>query len=242
VPLTVRYDAATQSYTVTEGGASTTFAPGDRVTTNRLADIFRTTGSSGTDTVRLTPTGTRGAAGTRFVAGGIWSRDATAGGIRSLLMRSFVFGIPSAISDIPTTGTASFGVVLTGVQPIGQSSTPPDLSQVNGSGLLSINWARGTVIGDGALYIRSAATQSAAQFLGPGSFDYTGIVSNGQIRGFLTLRDAGGNAPSGAANGALYGPGAGEIGLSYSVTSGTPIRSGVGVITVTYVQARNLTA
>ncbi|MBB3858810.1 hypothetical protein GGQ88_000050 [Novosphingobium hassiacum] len=230
MPLTVRYDAATQSYTVMEGGASTTFAPGDKVASNRLADTFRTSGSSGNDTVQLTPTGARGAIGTRYVAGGIWSRDAKAGGVLSVLMRSFVFGIPTTISDIPTTGTASFGVVLNGVQPISETSPPPHLSQVNGSGLFSVDWARATVSGNGAVYLRSAFSPTMPA---PGSFDYTGSIANGQLSGVLTIKDAVGSGPSGPANGMFYGPGAGEIGLSYSLTSGTPIRSGVGVITGT---------
>lgn len=232
VPLNVRYDAATQSYTVSEGGDSTTFAPGDRVASNRLADIFRTTGSSGTDTVQLTPTGARSAVGARFVAGGIWTRDVNAGGIRSLVSRSFVFGIPTVSADIPTTGTASFGVLLNGVQPVGQTdSTLPDLFQVNGSGLLSANFASGTITGNGAVYARIPGFSGSATNLSPSSFEYSGTFFNGRVRGNLIINGFTGG--SGSADGSFFGPGAAEIGLSYGVTSGTPIRSGAGVITGT---------
>jgi hypothetical protein len=232
VPLNVRYDAATQSYTVTEGSDSTIFAPGDRVASNRLADIFRTTGSNGADTIQLTPTGTRSAVGARFVAGGIWSRDATAGGIRSLQMRSFVFGIPTLSADIPTTGAASFGVLLNGVTPIGQTgSTLPDLLQVNGSGLLSVNFATRMITGNGALYTRIPGFGGSAPSLSPSNFEYSGNFFSGRVRGNLIINGFTGG--SGSANGSFFGPGAAEIGLSYSVTSGTPIRSGVGVITGT---------
>ncbi len=230
-PLTVRYDAATQSYTVEEGGASATFAPADRVGVgNRLADLFQTSSGGGSDTLRLTKTGGSGAALTRYVAGGIWNRDATAGGIRSLLMRSFVFGIPTVSAEIPVGGTASFGVVLTGIQPGGDSLPPPNLSSINGSGLMKVDWSSRQVTIDGITYVRSAFAGTAPALIAPGSFEYRGSVTPNGVTGFLTLT-GGADSSSGQANGGFYGPNAGEVGLSYATTSGTPIRSGVGVIT-----------
>ena len=228
--LTVRYDAATQSYTVAEGGGTATFAPGNRIGTgNRLFDLFQTSTGGSTDTLRLTPTGGRGAALTRYVAGGIWQRDVTVNGIQSVLMRSFTFGIPTASGDRPVSGTASFGVVLNGIWPTsltGPSSQP----SINGSGLLTIDWSTALISGDGITYSRSPLNPSGPLLLAPGRFEYRGFLAPTGLQGFLTL-DTSGSTFSGTADGVIYGPGAKEIGLAYSVTSGTPIRSGVGVIT-----------
>lgn len=227
-PLTVRYDATTQSYTVEEGGGSATFAPADQVgTSNRLADLFQITASGSTDTLRLTKTGSSGAALTRYVAGGIWNRDATAGGIRALHMRSFVFGIPTARAEVPLSGSAKFGVVLTGIQPVGEPSLGSNLTTINGSGLMTVDWG-GQITMEGVTYARSGLTSGPA-LLVPGSFQYMGGSGPSGVRGFLTF-SASSTSTSGEANGAFYGPNAGEVGLSYATTSGTPIRSGVGVI------------
>lgn len=230
--LTVRYDSATQSYTVEEAGDAAGFSPADRsANANRLYELFATSTGSTTDTLRLTRTGAQGATGTRYAGGGIWLHDATAHGVRQVVMRSFSYGIPTAAADIPTTGSATFGVVLTGVQAVGQVTTQPDLASVNGSGLFTINWANRQVIGTGVTYTRSPLPGGAAPFLVPGTIEYNGIaLPTGGLDGFVVLANAGGTG-SGTADGRLYGPGAAEIGLAYSVTSGTPIRSGVGVIT-----------
>ena len=230
--LTVRYDAATQSYTVEEAGSAASFSPADRsARSNRLYELFGTSTGSTSDTLRLTRTGPQGATGTRYAGGGIWLHDGTAQGVRQVLMRSFSYGIATAVADIPTTGSASFGVVLTGVQAVGQVTTPPGLASINGSGLLTIDWANRQVTGGGVTYTRSPLPGGAAPLLIPGTFEYNGIaLPTGGLDGFMTVGNAG-NTGSGTADGRLYGPGAAEVGIAYSVSSGTPIRSGVGVVT-----------
>jgi hypothetical protein len=229
--LTVRYDVDTQSYTVEEGGQSARFVPNDVVGGSRLVDLFRTTSAGGLDTLNLTRTGPNGFAQTRHVAGGIWLRDETTGGIRSFQARSFVFGVPTPAGDVPRTGTSRFGLVLNALVPMEQNRVGPAVTQYNGSTLLQVDWARPLVESTGIGYFREALPpgSTSAASIAPFSFSLSGTLnSDGVFSGSLSSR----TQPSfgGEANGRLFGPGGGELGIALTTTSGTPIISGPGVL------------
>ena len=228
----MRYDAASQSYTVEEGGQSVRFAPADRISGNPLFDLFRTTGTGGTDTLRLTRTGATGIADTRFVAGGVWLNDNSAGGIRSFLMRSFVFGQPTPAAEIPRTGTSRFGLVLSALIPVDQPSLGPSLSLFNGSLLLEVNWANPLINSSGIGYRRTSLPPGDTRAPGISAFE---MVLSGVLNPSTGVFNGGFSSstnPSfgGQAEGRLFGPGASEIGIAIGTTSGTPVTNGAGVL------------
>src|SRR5690348_9929775 len=125
--LTISYDAAAGSYTVSDAKGSATFDPTQRST----SDAFDTyTSAAGGDELRLFGNVRSGGSpagvpiSLSYLSFGSWSHDDASGEHRDSY---FLFGYPTATSDMPKSGSASYSTFVTAnIVPIvpGQGESP----------------------------------------------------------------------------------------------------------------------
>ena len=113
--LSVRYDAAAQSYTVASGARSETFTPADRSAQiiEGQIDYAKTQGSV-RQYLTLTEAGSPVNQGVQYVGGGYWQRNETLASGLGITFDAFTYGLETAASATPRTGSAGYKVNLFG--------------------------------------------------------------------------------------------------------------------------------
>lgn len=156
----------------------------------------------------------------RYVAQGSWQvNQRGAGDTQSTRFTSFLFGLPTTPSDVPTTGAAHWLIDIFGALAIENQ----EILTVSGSGDLEVDFGAGAFqvnsfvheteflsLGGrgGALYFVSGGTLGSDGTFG-GAFAYHGSVS-------LT----------GSLEGAFFGPGAAELGATFEAENAGAYLSG----------------
>jgi hypothetical protein len=206
--LKIEYNAATRSYTLTGGGLTETFAPGDHVDTG--PEPYRHYRHDTPTAVSYFDIGTPSLGSPRtyhYVNGGYWQRNvATADGGFDINFYPFTYGLPTAASELPRSGTAGYAIDLFGFY--------TNTARSDGSRVIS---------GDGSINVdfSSAQLQLAGSAV---SFDYLqGTLDDRRVpfTGFATLASDASFAgtfhffSTNKFAGRFYGPGAEELGAVF---------------------------
>lgn len=209
--LTFAYDAANQSYTVSDASGSRTFAPSeiDPAQSTATLTTFAKRTPTTADFLSLTRTGT--AAGqTRYVGSGFWQSQVNGAAAVDGRFTAFTYGIATPLSGLPRTGLATFDVTLLGASTIGTV-----INNIAGNGKLNVDFGTGIIAASGRFGENGATTfsfgwggnalvsSSANSFAGQSSFD---------------------NYGSGTWGGSFFGPAAEEVGATFAV--GNPAGGG----------------
>ena len=215
-PMTFSYDLASNSYTVSTQGRSQTFAPASQASAKGGIAVYAVTNGATADRLTIETASVTGYAATspQYSGLGYWQRTVSGSGSSDVSVDFFIYGLPSAISAVPRTGSAAYATSVYGlVSPLGtearffQGTGRMDVdfadallttsATVSESGIVSqANYGTGaTLTGSGTL------SSSANAFTG--SAVYTGLNS----------------ASHGTLAGQFYGPGAQEVGASFTTTA-----------------------
>lgn len=205
--VTIAYNAAADSYTLTGPGGSPTqtFGPGDSPTQVGSSLRYTKTTASGQESLSLTPS-----AALSYALFGSWGQGNASGST----IRLAVGGSPTLASDMPKTGSANYTVAGVG----GGANANGVSYSLNGNSTatFSANFAAGTV----ATTLNLAGTPQNGG--GPvstfGAFTGTGTIASNSpgFSGTLT-----GTPATGVFAGAFFGPQAAEMALSYYLNSAT---------------------
>jgi hypothetical protein len=139
---------------------------------------------------------------------GWWRGDSTAGAKR---ITYGVYGYPTVVSDMPTTGTATYTMRIAGRSVIAPAAGASSVDKLGGTATLSINYATGLV----TLTLNLQRVTSGGNVT-YGTFTGTGAIPVGSNQ--FTGSFGPGSTAGGTFQGLAYGPQAGEIGISFAIS------------------------
>lgn len=208
--LSFSYNAASNTYSVVEGGRSQTFAPSniDPTQSNSKITTYKRVSGNTTDFLSISTNGT--ATGqTKYVGAGFWQRQVNGSTSTNGYFDAFTYGVQTPQSSMPRSGAASFDV-----QMMGASTFVTNVSSVSGTGRLDADFGTGaiyTLINYQTTDLNSGATNfggvmNATAMLSSGSNHFNGRVT------FNTTE----YGPTNEFHGSFYGPGAEEVGATFS--------------------------
>lgn len=145
---------------------------------------------------------------TRTSYAGWWRGDSTAGAKR---ITYGVFGYPTLLSDMPTTGTATYTVRIAGRSVVSPTAGATAVDKLGGTATLSINYATGLV----TLTLNLQRVTSGGNVT-YGTFTGTGAIPVGSNQ--FTGSFGPGSTAGGTFQGLAYGSQAGEIGISFAIS------------------------
>ncbi|MGI9375060.1 hypothetical protein D6851_04230 [Altericroceibacterium spongiae] len=222
--MTLAYDAEADSYTITDGDRSVTFADSTRsdeleAAGYTLYDIDR--GPDDFDTLILLNPGSDEVVDLTYTSYGIWQQGSNAGAEFNF----FVGGVETATADMPRTGSASYTGAADGLAVVDGTT----YQLLGSTGTLTADFGTGAV--ETSLTLRGNANPDEANFMVPGTTDLGTLTGSGTIgadsnRYSGTLSGAG---MSGDLDGAFFGPSATETGYSFQVQGGGDQAAGVFV-------------
>ncbi len=210
-PLTIQYDATSRSYTISTGGRTETFGPDHKA----ISDVPGSVGfekSSGNLRQFLTLADLSFAQNrTRYVSAGYWERNQLSSEGVGITFDAFTYGIPTVNSAMPRSGRAGYGINLFGF------FAPLNLSPraVSGEGVMTVDFLRSLFSMEGTAYEVDLLEDY-----------YTGQhrwVAGGQLssvenafQGRFNYAGRERFSVAGQVQGRFYGPGAGELGATFS--------------------------
>jgi hypothetical protein len=206
--LKIEYDAATRSYTLTASGLSETFTPADHVATD--TEPYRHYRHTAPTSVSYFDIGTPSLGSPRtyhYVNGGYWQRNLeTADGGFDIDFYPFTYGLPTAASAMPRSGTAGYAIDLFGFYTnVGSSSGSRVIA---GDGSINVDFALAQLQLTGSAvsadYINGTLDDRRQPFTGVAT-----IASDASFAG--TFRFLATNKFAGR----FYGPGAEELGAVF---------------------------
>ncbi len=222
---TIAFTRAQQSYTLTVGANSETFAPLDVDQGLRQNDTSVYLKNSGTVLNRME----RNHAGSlppwsyTYVGGSLWTRGE---GGTNLNSYAFSYGVETANPDTPRSGTAHFDVRL-----IGRGFWTQDFTHLTGNGTVSADFGAGTITGSGLALEQSTNSRKA---VASGNWSMNALLSSSAnaFSGTFNLYPSLASSPSGTLAGRFYGPSANELGASFAINGNSPLGAGslVGVL------------
>ncbi|MET0308685.1 MAG: transferrin-binding protein-like solute binding protein [Sphingomonas sp.] len=215
--LQIFYDAVSQGYTVTSGGISQTFLPGDISSSQStlLMTVYEKIVGGVTDSLALTNPGTSGPLTYQYVGAGAWQRTTAVpdpGGVSArdhviFDYKPFTYGVVTPDSALPRIGSAGFTIDLIGT--LGGET----VTALHGrDSVLTVNFASGVIATSGILDEYSATQQLLASHSFGGSAQLSS--STNAFAGTFGFDDL-----SGGLNGRFYGPGAEEVGAVWTATN-----------------------
>jgi hypothetical protein len=166
--------------------------------------------------------------GRTYVRGGRWTlvKGGFAGSGVSQRIANYIYGMPTTQAQFTRSGTATYALTMHGNA---LDSGYLNLMNVAGSGLLKADFGAGSLTLSGTVDYgedyRLASVRRPAT--ATGSFSGTGTIASSSpaITGSLSLTGIGNY--TGNFDGAFYGPGAEEVGASFSATDGADRMIGV---------------
>jgi len=218
--LTIAYNATNGTYTLNDGTRSLSVSTAniDKTLSNAAVTTYAVSAGSTKDSLILANNGTGGGL-TKYVGAGLWLHEVDGSSSVDGQVTGLTYGVQSAFSALPRSGTASYDVNLLGLR--GAGST---IYALGGSGVLNVDFSSGAVYA-GGLYSETNSTTAAKSdnhnWAAQARISGTGNTLVGQIQ-----TDSAG---SGGWYGAFYGPAAQEIGGSWSSKSGSDVAA-AGVI------------
>jgi len=214
--LTIHYDAATQSYSLSVDGRSQSFAPADVDASKSDAGETTYHKSDGVNRDYLTlfksPPGATHPL--QYVAQGFWQRNVVTGSQQDTHYSAFTYGVAAPAAAIPRSGTAAYAI-----DTFGFASKPgQEPISFSGNGSFSVDFAAG-------LFSVMAYTHETQLVTGGGTLGggiqlmATGHLSSsdGGFSGTAAYQGQLGTA-TGPLAGRFYGPSAQELGASFAGT------------------------
>ncbi|SIO22685.1 Transferrin binding protein-like solute binding protein [Parasphingorhabdus marina DSM 22363] len=223
--MTIVYNPANRSYTLTSGNRNQTFGFNDKDNddSNFTALIFRKRTGDIVDNLIITQATTTPVNGYEYVGGAVWER----GDSGSLLTGdAFTFGVETPDNATPRTGSATFAARL-----IATGYWQDGFTDLSGTGLATVEFATGNIAASGLARELSTETK-----LPVASGDWSASAQLASTRnafdGTLQLYQGSGYAVSGALSGRLYGPQSQELGGAFGLNGTSSLGSGsvVGVL------------
>ncbi len=212
-PLTITYDLASNSYTVSTQGRSQTFAPGNLASAAGGVASYTVTAGTTTDQLTLHAASVAGYSATaqQYSGLGSWLRTTTSGGNNAVSFDVFVYGLDTAASAVPRTGQASFATTIYGLVTI-----PSDEARTfQGVGRMDVDFLDGLFTASATGSETGLATQTS---YGSGVYvTASGKVTSGSNAFAGDLTYSGNTSKStGTLNGEFFGPNAQELGASFA--------------------------
>jgi hypothetical protein len=210
--LTVSYDAATKSYTVSSGGRTVTFGQGDVTGSNSDETLYEKTDAQGRDLLTLVHIPYSGTTATQYVGMGYWQRSVVNGNQQDLDFLTFTYGLETAAGAMPRTGTAGYHIDVFGAV----SAPGSEPRSFLGRGQFSVDFGAG--IFSTHAYLSETELVSGDGVSG-GGIELTGAghlsSSDGTFSGNAVYGGWFGSV-GGTLDGRFYGPTAQELGASFS--------------------------
>lgn len=212
-PLTVSYDALSNSYTVAGGGVTDTFTPADKQTSSNAGEV-KYARRSGADASYLTLVTTPYSGNTpnRYVGMGYAQRNTLSTDRQDTAFTTFTYGLDTPAGGVPRTGGGTFATDVFGLASVPGSE--PDVFQ--GRGRFDVDFVNGLF--STTTSVTRTGLVSGKSEVG-GGIDLTGggrlASSNGAFSGDVVY-SAGGRQIGGQLVGRFYGPNAEEIGASFA--------------------------
>lgn len=210
----VRYDAATQSYTVEAPGRAQSFAPANLTTDDADEKIYNKSSGETRDTLTLVATPYTSNTPNRYVRIGFWQRNLSSPGLQDTTFDAFVYGLETPATALPRTGGASYATDV-----LGFVTTPgKEPRAFAGSGRLDVDLALGifgakSSVTEYSLTSPDSIIGGAIQFLAGGR-----LTTDNAFAGNFTYGGKDGQV-SGIVNGRFFGPGGEELGAAFSADS-----------------------
>ncbi|WP_010546261.1 hypothetical protein, partial [Sphingomonas elodea] len=220
--LTIRFDATTRGYIVSDGVNTETFLPADvdSAQSNSVLRVYRHAGANSDYTLSLTLPGTSGALTYQYVGAGFWQRaDFDSSGNGAFRFNAFTYGVETPDAALPRTGSGAYAVDLIGSLGYGV------LESLVGSGSLQVDFASGRIVTSGT--VREVSTSTGATIT---TSTFTGLAQlAASSNAFAGIFAFSGGELAGVLNGRFYGPGAQEVGASWSASNADG-RAAAGVL------------
>lgn len=215
--ISISYNAATGTYTMTRDGITQSFSPADRVATSSDADrryVVATTGSS--EALTLIDTSYTSDLRTRYVGLGFWQSNTRSGSLQNTAFDVFVYGFPTDTAAVPRMGSAQYTTDVFGLT----TQVGRDPLTFAGTGPTVFDFDRSTFTIDTNLqeyyFVTGAGVTGALSFRAAGTLD----SGDGRFSG--TFRYEGSLDPvAGQLNGRFYGPEAQEAGGVFTGDNGS---------------------
>lgn len=226
-PLTIAYDAGSNSYTISTQGRSQTFAPANLSSAASGQSVYAKSDGANSDRLTLFSASVTGASanGPQYVGMGFWQRNTSNSGTQNTTLDIFTYGIDTPASGVPRTGQAAYSTSVFGL------ATTPGYEPVSfqGTGRFDVNFLTG-------VFSTSASTTETGLVSGNGiTGGGIGITGSGHLSSSDgtfsgTVGYGGQNAMGqGALAGHFYGPTGTELGATFSA-SGTDGSAASGAI------------
>lgn len=205
--LTVRYDAASASYTVSSPGGSETFAPSQITDRSGGVATFEKNSESTHQFFTLANTAYAN------VAAGYWQRNTTSSNLIDIEFDAFTYGFETAAAAMPRTGGGSYAVEMFGF--LAPLNVEPKI--VAGTGTFEADFLTGNFAATGT----SRTVELTADYYS-GLYDWRAggrIASTGNaFSGHFALDAAHRITVAGDINGRLYGPSGQELGAAFNAS------------------------
>jgi hypothetical protein len=152
--LTIVYEAATRSYTISTAGRSQSFKPTDidPVQTGSGITVFKKTSGSLTESLSLTDPGISGPLSYDYVGSGFWQRAKKNSASVDFTFDAFTYGVETVDASLPRTGVGLYSVELIGARAFGAPLA------MAGQGTLQVNFLDGDISSRGQLATISLET------------------------------------------------------------------------------------
>jgi hypothetical protein len=210
--LQIRYDAGSRSYTVESQGRSQSFGPADsRTSTSPGETLFSKTNGNLRDYLTLVTNPYSGQTSNRYVGLGYWQRNTITTGRQDTTFDSFVYGVETAATAVPRTGTANYVT-----DTLGFVTTPGKVPRAfTGSGTFDIDLSVGAFLARASVVEYDLTTPDTRS---GGNIQYTATGKLTSGNGFAGNFTYGGTDTrvSGTVSGKFFGPGAEELGATFS--------------------------
>ena len=213
-PLTIQYDASSNSYTISTQGRSQSFGSPDLVSGANGAGVFKKSGATSSDYLQLYAATYGGSGGPSYVGMGLWQRVALSGSTQNTTFDYFAYGLATPASGGPHSGQAALATTVYGI-----TTTPGyQARSFIGNGRMDIDFQRGIFSTD--TYVNETELVSGAGSSG-GGIELTGSgtlsSSTGTLSGLVHYGGLHADA-SGTLSGRLYGPSGQEVGAAFTAT------------------------
>ena len=209
--LTIDYDAASSSYTLTGSAGSEAFLPSDRSPSSTSGHVIYDK-SDGAQLDLFTTSPPSGKARS-YVAMGVWRQTQANGAAQDTTFETFVFGNASQNVSVPRTGEASYDVDM-----VGYFSAPGgDVKSLVGPGVFEADFLSGQFKADIYPQVTDLTTSTGysgggVQLIAVGSLS----ASDGSFAGTAAFQDSINGYYVGPISGRLYGPSAQEVGAEFT--------------------------
>ncbi len=212
-PVTVRYDAASNSYSITGGNFTETFTAADKQSPASDGET-RYSHRAGSDSSFLTLATTpySSTKSNSYVGLGYYQRNAVSGDRQDTGFTAFAYGLDTPASGVPRTGSGTFAIDVFGLGSV--PGLEPETFQ--GRGRFDVDFVNGLF--STMAYVTRRGLVSGNGEVG-GGIDLTGggtlASSNGTFSGEVVY-SSGNRQIGGLLAGRFFGPNAEEIGASFS--------------------------